>query len=677
MDHIKLIIILLYACLSIITGNGDRIKDMMFDGIDSSVPCYRRLNATHQIGCSSKRGGSTGVIHFCETIDDLQFILNSGTAGPYIPVLSTKIFSPDIVHNLSYSDKVSGLIVYTNEPVNFFSHDEKCPNNRFSVDGTCKNNGWNPWGTGLLYVDIPFPLFYVENENDTQKIKECFQTFNNFSFDTQKDRSLCSLELESFMFATTNTPTCQRRSNIVTNMNPVKLCDPLGDYNTWASLFPLVEGSDPNTKPINDFEYIIIAARSDTTSLFDKTTGAENPITSMVTLLSTAKLLKEMVGKWNNKIKKNILFILFTGETYDYIGSQRFLYDMELGLFPVDLPKNNTFLPIIYPENISLFIEISQLSYGKDVYVHYLEDNQKTVATFFNIMNSSTDSLFLHLVPNSLPPSSLHTFIRGNNSIQGMVITNHESEYINHYYNSFYDTSENIQYKYQNGSSIPNDSIQGNIGNIVTVLANSLYEEIIGTKYNGTATANLEMIDELFHCYLEDPSCKVHKAIRKVGMGGNILNLYIGVDIQDNILTDLIALTLAWFTGDLIEESGPNCTNIGKSHVFKYYNMSSNMDDLENKSCYRCTLNHTLAISPAFVIPDYDWSSNKYSSWSESAWRTIGVRIFLKPSPAHERSTIAIGSMIMVLAFVLTYFIKSRSNVLFPPEVFNDPPVNC
>lgn len=88
-----------------------------------------------------------------------------------------------------------------------------------------------------------------------------------------------------------------RRSNIITNLNPQKFCDPLGDSNIWASLYPLVDTVDKRneTKPINDSTYIVIAARLDTTSLFEKTAGANSPVTGVVTLLTVAKYLKDIL----------------------------------------------------------------------------------------------------------------------------------------------------------------------------------------------------------------------------------------------------------------------------------------------------------------------------------------------------------------------------------------------
>lgn len=109
------------------------------------------------------------------------------------------------------------------------------------MEGTCDaktENVWNPYGTGLMFEDFPFPIFIVTNDTEVQKIVDCFKKFNVQDFGNQKYRSLCSLELKSFMSATTDAETCIRRSNLVTNLKPVRFCDPLGDRNVWGTLFP-------------------------------------------------------------------------------------------------------------------------------------------------------------------------------------------------------------------------------------------------------------------------------------------------------------------------------------------------------------------------------------------------------------------------------------------------------
>lgn len=101
------------------------------------------------------------------------------------------------------------------------------------------------------------------------------------------------------------------------------------------------------------------------------------------------------------------------------------------------------------------------------------------------------------------------------------------------------------------------------------------------------------------------------------------------------------------------------------------------MEDLNTTRCFRTTLNLTKAISPAFIIENYDWSSGLYSSWTESSWQDISVRIFLRPSAIHESMTIAIGAMTFIFSMAVVYFIKTRSHILFAPAVIRLVMVFC
>jgi nicastrin len=136
-------------------------------------------------------------------------------------------------------------------------------------------------------------------------------------------------------------------------------------------------------------------------------------------------------------------------------------------------------------------------------------------------------------------------------------------------------------------------------------------------------------------------------------------------------------LTLAWVTADVVDETGKNCTNDPKNYAVRYYNMSRSLDDLNTTLCFRTTMNFTEAVSPAFVIEDYDWSSGQYSSWTESTWGDIKLKIFLKPSAAHENMTIALGSMVFIFSLLFVYFVKSRSHILFAPQLPTLAPTSC
>ena len=89
--------------------------------------------------------------------------------------------------------------------------------------------------------------------------------------------------------------------------------------------------------------------------------------------------------------------------------------------------------------------------------------------------------------PDSLPPSSVQTFLRGRIPPHGLVLANHNKEYRNPYYNSIYDNASNILYKYYNGSLVPEDSVQKYVADVATMVAKSVYEEVVNEKNTGDA----------------------------------------------------------------------------------------------------------------------------------------------------------------------------------------------
>jgi len=61
----------------------------------------------------------------------------------------------------------------------------------------------------------------------------------------------------------------------------------------------------------------------------------------------------------------------------------------------------------------------------------------------------------------------------------------------------------------------------------------------------------------------------------------------------------------------------------------------------------------------------YNMKSGLYSTWTESIWQTLSVRMFLKPSIATERFSMILGSLIASASIVLVWFINNRADVLF------------
>lgn len=117
--------------------------------------------------------------------------------------------------------------------------------------------------------------------------------------DKQNERSLCALEMQSFMSSAVNSETCMRRNNPLWYMNPTKFCDPLGDKNIHWPLSPVKNNSQ---------DVVLVIARFDAKSLFDGLSpGANSAVTGFVTLLATAYYLNRLNATVDCKfIKKNI-----------------------------------------------------------------------------------------------------------------------------------------------------------------------------------------------------------------------------------------------------------------------------------------------------------------------------------------------------------------------------------
>lgn len=90
--------------------------------------------------------------------------------------------------------------------------------------------------------------------------------------------------------------------------------------------------------------------------------GADSPVTGLVTVLAAANLLTKMVREKKNG--RNVMFLIFNGESYDYIGSSRVVYDMERGDFPVKRDADGAqHIPPMNLSHIGLFIELNQVSF--------------------------------------------------------------------------------------------------------------------------------------------------------------------------------------------------------------------------------------------------------------------------------------------------------------------------
>uniref|UniRef100_A0AAA9SBJ0 Nicastrin n=1 Tax=Bos taurus TaxID=9913 RepID=A0AAA9SBJ0_BOVIN len=579
---------------------GNSVERKIYIPLNKTAPCVRLLNATHQIGCQSSISGDTGVIHVVEKEEDLQWVLTDGPNPPYVVLLEGTLFTRDVMEKLKgRSGRIAGLAVSLAKPspASGFSPSVQCPNDGFGVYSNsygsqfahCRAFQWNKVGDGLAYEDFSFPIFLLEDENETNVIKQ--------------------LDSRSFF---------------------------------W------------NVAP-----------------------GAESAVASFITQLAAAEALQKAPDAAT--LPRNVMFVFFQGETFDYIGSSRMVYDMENGKFPVQL------------ENIDSFVELGQVALRNslELWMHTDPMSQKneTVLNQVEVLLSTLEqsgagvpTVVLRRLNQSqpLPPSSLQRFLRARN-VSGVVLADHSDSFHNLYYQSIYDTAENINVTYPAGQSPEEDlnfvtDTAKALAGVATVLARALYRLAGGASFNDTIQADPHTVTRLLYGFLVRANNSWFQSILRPDLrsylGDGPLQHYIAVSSPTNA-TYVVQYALANLTGKVIDLTREQCQDPSQvptenKDLYEYTWVQGPLNANETDRlprCVRSTARLARALSPAFELKQ--WGSTEYSTWTESRWKDIRARIFLIASKELEFITLIVGFGILVFSLIVTYCINAKADVLF------------
>ncbi|NWW69822.1 NICA protein, partial [Climacteris rufus] len=665
-------------------SRGNSVERKIYIPLNRTAPCVRLLNATHQIGCQSSLSGDTGVIHVVEKEEDLEWALSKGPHPPYMILLDGNLFSREVLLQLKGTSRVSGLAVAVANPSpsQGFSPGLKCPNDGFGVYSEqygpqfahCNSTVWNPLGSGISYEEFDFPIFLLEDANETEVIKQCYRDHNVPRGGSGPEFPLCALQLQSHMHAVSSTQTCMRRSSLQStfSINPEIVCDPLLDYNVWSTLHPINSSGilDPGK------EVIVVASRIDSHSFFwNVAPGAEGAVGGFVALLATAQALHAAPGA--RELPRNVLFAFFQGETFDYIGSSRMVFDMEQEKFPLRL------------ENIHSFLELSQVALRNDSVLWMHTDpvsrrNESVESQVQELLAALRDAsagsgLALREVGFSqgLPPSSFQRFLRAR-SIPGVVLADHRAEFRNRYFQSIYDTPENIGMRYPEGLS-PEEALEyvtdtaKALAAVATALARALYGLAGGAAGAAAIQADPSTITRMLYGFLIQSNNSWFQSIIKPdlkGILGGVPQHYVAVSSPVNT-TYLVQFVLANLTGAWVNLTKEECLNPEKSpaadsQLYEYSWVQGPLDPgsrSRSPGCVRSGARLSKALSPAFELRQ--WGSREYSTWTESRWKDIRARIFLVASRELEMLTLGLGISILLLSLLATHAVSARAHVLF------------
>ncbi|KAM6217235.1 nicastrin [Rhynchocyon petersi] len=666
---------------------GNSVERKIYIPLNKTAPCVRLLNATHQIGCQSSISGDTGVIHVVEKDEDLQWALSDGPNPPYMVLLEGKLFTRALMEKLKgTTGRIAGLAVSMAKPSPpaGFSPSVQCPNDGFGVYSNsygpefahCKDIQWNMLGDGLAYEDFNFPIFLLEDENETNVIKQCYRDHNLSQNGSAPTFPLCAMQLFSHMHAVISTVTCMRRSSIQStfSINPEIVCDPLSDYNVWSVLKPI---NTSGTLEPND-RVVVAATRLDSRSFFwNVAPGAESAVASFVTQLAAAEALQKASDV--TTLPKNVMFVFFQGETFDYIGSSRMVYDMKMGKFPMRLENIDSFVElgqVALRKSLNLWMHTDPMSQRNESVRNQVED----LLTTLESSGAGVPAVILKRLNQSqpLPPSSLQRFLRAQN-ISGVVLADHSTAFYNHYYQSVYDTAENINVSYPDQLSPEEDlnfvtDTAKALADVATVLGRALYKLAGGTTFTDTIQADPQTVTRLLYGFLVRANNSWFQSIirqdLRVYLGDGPLQHYIAVSSPTNT-TYVVQYALANLTGTVTDLTREQCQDPSKVptenkdlYDYSWVQGPLNSNETERLSqCVRSTARLARALSPAFELKQ--WGSTEYSTWTESRWKDIRARIFLIASKELEWITLMVGFGILIFSLIVTYCINAKADVLF------------
>uniref|UniRef100_A0A8C7Z009 Nicastrin n=1 Tax=Oryzias sinensis TaxID=183150 RepID=A0A8C7Z009_9TELE len=622
-----------FSKLFFIAGvSSNSVGNKIYINLNETFPCVRLLNATHQIGCQSSFAGDVGVVHLLESEENLDWVLGSGPNPPYMVILESTLFTRPIMMKLKHgSQRVAGVVVVepTTNPPDGFSPHTSCPNENTGVYSEsygpsyahCNVTVWNPLGTGLSYEEFDFPIFSMKDSNDTEVLRRCYREHNRAVNGSTPQYPLCAMQLFSHMSAVRDTATCMRRSEIPFSLTPEEVCDPLGDENVWASTKPL----NNTAKGHKEGESVVIAAaKMDSRSFFfDVAPGADGTATGLVALLAAANALRNATAELN----RTILYTFFHGETFDYIGSSRMVYDMENNQFALDLDNVHSILEVgqvALGSNSRLWLHSDPVSRrNSSVNVEKLASNLHLAAAGLNI------SLEEPNVTQPLPPSSLQRFLRAR-PIPGVVIENHQASFTNKYYQSIFDNAESLQLNYSPNLTAEEQlefvtDAAKNLTEVATAVARGLYLQAGGHPAGMNAVqADSRLVRPMLYTFLVRGKNSWSEQLRGQSSDGDVssfssedrpTNFYIGVHQQMSEPRFMVQTILANLTGTIVNVTKENCQkqkedeeDVRNKHLYYYQWVQGPLrpNSTERDSfCVRSGVRRFAAKSPAFVLREY------------------------------------------------------------------------
>lgn len=618
------------------------LQSTMYTDVDG-FPCVRLLSLSGTIGCSNPgRDKVVAPIVRFENVDDVTELSSILVSLDQFPTLFNRLSADP-----SFASKVGGVLVESvtdsQKKLNGFSPDQKFPLAEFAPYHNISYE-WNPIGSGIMWKSYGFPVFLL-TESGTKTLQEFVLKGEDKKKAYTSNVAEFDLVMQTMKSGTHDSESCLNEGT----------CLPLGGYSVWSALPPINNLSSKPSKPI-----ILTVASMDSASFFrDRSLGADSPISGLIALLAAADALSHLDGIGD--LSKQLVFVVFTGEAWGYLGSRRFL---------VELDEHSDAVHGLNHSLIEKVLEIGSVGKGlsqgaKNFFAHAERDSSATNQIMVALKHAQESLLSEDIRITSasasnpgIPPSSLMTFLNKNPGISGVVLEDFDSSFANKFYHSYLDDLSNV-----NSSAV---------AAAASLVARTLYILASETNVQNSTLAainvNVSLVEQLVDCLLGcDPGLSCELVKKYISPASTCASNYVGVILDEpsstpnpgyiNDVPRFIWNFLADITSTPKENSSSGCQQgcSGDEVCIKAETDGKGVCVLSTTRyvpAYSTRLSYELGVWSVLPPNSSDKMGVVDPVWTESNWNTVGIRIYTVQIAAYDRVVLFGGLALTLLAYL-------------------------
>lgn len=619
------------------------LEKLMYTSLDG-YPCVRLLNLTAEIGCSNpgRRKVVAPVVRF-SSVDNL-----AESSALLISLSDFESLFARLSRDSNYAKHVAGVLVESGNgtQVKAYSPDKQFPQSEFAPYGN-QAYAWNPSGSGVMWRAYNFPIFLL-SDGATLALGQVATKNENEKKSYTMDVAEFDLEMQTTKSGTHDSESCLREGT----------CLPLGGYSVLSALPPFNISSSQKSKPI-----ILAVTSMDSASFFrDKSLGADSPISGLISLLAAVDALAGLSGL--DDFPKQLVFVVFTGESWGYLGSRRFVFELDQhggGIDGLDLSM------------LEMVLEIgsvgSSSNHGVKTFFAHATDAMSTSNKTLNALKYAQDSLkndnvkiaMANTANPGIPPSSLMTFLNKKPQTSGVLLSDFDTSFTNSFYHSHLDDLNNI-----NSSAIVAAA---------SLVARTLYILSSGkSDFNASGLTginiNASLVDELVDCLLNcEPGLQCNLVKRYISPLTTCPSHYVGVVLGEPSFDPYpgYVLDVPRFLWNFLADKTSRPAKDISSTCPKGCNGPDQVCirlEIDGKSaCVSSSTRYIPAYSPRLKYESDMWKLLPYNSsdsmgqvdpvWTESNWNTIGLRVYTSQGATYDRLILGLGIAVTLTAYLV------------------------